>query len=612
MSPLSRLAALVREPAARGAGLLLAAAAVAAVAIGFVLVPPATAERLIIGGGYYYILGVFALAVAYAVRVAAPRRAVWSAWLRRPGWAGLLLLAATAFAVWSDTFRHKVLFDEYVLQGTAWHLHATKEVGTPMRAYEFAGTWLAIDTFLDKRPFFFTFLVSLAHDLTGYRLENVFAVNVALAFACLALVAWLGYQLTGRMGPAFVAVGLLATMPLFGQNATGAGMELHNLAMIAAVAAAGVLYLRAPDANRLALLVLAAVLLAQSRYESVLFVAPVAAIAVLGWVRAGRVLLPWPAVAAPLLLVPYAWHSRIVDTKPVLWQLREGDTARFGWQYLGTNLEGAWNFFFAVSAGQPNSLWLTLLGLAGGAWAAVRLAARWRRPPPERAPLPAAAIAVALVGAGVAANLGLLMFYYWSRFDEPITARFALPATLFLALAAGWLCRVLDAHRLPATRAAALGLAGWMLVFGAPAYARALYTTQNLVMREIEWELEQVRRRPGPVLVITSKATMPYLLHRISAINTPVARGRAEQIAWHLRHGTFREVLVAQVVRPTSANGDAGIEPEDELPPEFRLEPIERKRFGMRWIRLSRLVGIEPPAGTGTAAGRNAPVQVPL
>lgn len=111
-----------------------------------------------------------------------------------------------------------------------------------------------------------------------------------------------------------------------------------------------------------------------------------------------------------------------------------------------------------------------------------------------------------------------------------------------------------------------------------------------------------MRRQPGPVLVITSKATMPYLLHRISAINTPVARARGAQIAWHLRAGTFREVLVAQILRPTSAQGDAGVDPEDELPPEFKLQPIDRKRFGMRWIRISRVTAVEvepAPANAG-------------
>ena len=589
----ARFLLLFRGAPDRHRALLFSACGLLAIATGFVLVPPPVAEKLIVAGGYYYMLGVFAAFVLFAGRVATARREVWSGWWRRPGWVVLALVAATLFTVWSDTFQHKVLFDEYVLQGTAWHMHLTKEIGTPVRAYDIEGTWLAIDAFLDKRPYFFTFLISLVHDLSGFRLENTYALNVALACVCLASVYWLVRVLTGRRGPALLAMGLLATLPLVGQNATGASMELHNLTMIAVVMVAGVLYARAPDGDRLALLVLATVLLAQSRYESVLFVAPVAVIIVIGWWRGGRALLPWPAILAPLLLVPYAWHSRIVDTKPVLWQLREGDTGRFGWQYLAGNLDGARNFFFAISPGQPNSLWLTLLGLAGLAWAGVRLIARLRRARVAPAAFSPAMPVVMLVGAGIASNLGMLMFYYWSRFDEPITARFALPTCLLLSLLAGWLVHSLDARRLPATRVAFLGLGVWLLVFGAPAYARRLYTSQNLVAQEIEWELAQALRQPGPVLMITTRATMPYLLHRVSAVNTPVARTRTTQIAWHLREGTFRTVLVSQVLRPTTAEGDAGIDRDDVLPPEFKLEPLERKRFGMRWIRISRLVAVE-------------------
>ena len=152
---------------------LFGAAGVASLLIGFVVVSPAAAEQLITHGGYYYILALFAAFLIYSVRVVEPRRDKINRWLRRPGWMGVAILAGTAFALLSDSFAHKVLFDEYVLQGTAWHMHATKEVGTPIRAYEFAGTWLTVDQFLDKRPYFFTFLLSLLHDLTGFRVQNV-------------------------------------------------------------------------------------------------------------------------------------------------------------------------------------------------------------------------------------------------------------------------------------------------------------------------------------------------------------------------------------------------------------------------------------------------------
>jgi hypothetical protein len=596
---MTRWSTLLSERSVRPALVLFAGCAIAAVVVGFKLVAPAQAERLIVHGGYFYILGVFALWLYFSSRVLATRREIWTGWLRRPGLVGLVLVAAAGFALWSDIFAHKVLFDEYVLQGTAWHMHLTKEVGTPLRAYDFAGTWLVIDTFLDKRPYFFSFLIALLHDLTGYRLENVFVLNAALTLATLAAVYWLVRTLTGRIAPALLSIGLLATLPLFGQNATGASMELLNVAMIVGVMVAATLYLRAPDPDRLSCLVLATILLAQTRYESVLFVAPSAAVIVLGWWRAGRIILPWTAVIAPLLLVPYAWHDRFVGSKPILWQLREGEASRFAWHYAPGNLEGAWNFFSSASPGQPNSLWLVFLGATGLGWALVRLLRRWRPAPAGRPVLPAVIPVTAVYALTIAANLGLLMFYYWSRLDEPIATRFALPFCLVLALTAGWFVHWLDRHRLPATRVAAAGLAVWLLVFAAPAYAHRFYTTQNMVMHETLWEVEQARARQRGVLWITAKATMPFLLERIPAVNTTIASVRAPQIAWHLREGTFRDVFVAQVMRPTSAQGDLIVDPDEVLPPSFQLETVAQKRFGGRWIRISRLTGIDlPPNGS--------------
>lgn len=588
-----RWSTLLREPADRRALGLFLAIAVAAVLVGFKLVAPPQAERLIVRGGYFYILVVFALWLYFSGRVLAARREVWIAWLRRPGYVGGFLLVAAGFALWSDEFAHKVLFDEYVLQGTAWHMHLTKEIGAPLRAYDFAGTWVVIDTFLDKRPYFFTFLVSLLHDLAGYRIENVFVLNAGVTAVTLGATYWLARAFTGRAAPALLSVALLATLPLFGQNASGASMELLNLAMIAGVMVTATLYLRAPDADRLCLLVLTTVLLAQTRYESVLFVLPVAAIVLLGWGRAGRLILPWPVVVAPLLLVPYAWHDRFVGSKPILWQLREGETSRFALRYLKGNLEGAWNFFSSLAPNQPNSLWLALVGAAGLGWAVVRLLRRWRIAPPGRPVLPAVIPVTALIALTVALNLGLLMFYYWSRLDEPIATRFALPFCLMLALGAGWWVDWLDRRRLPALPIAAAGLAVWLAVFAAPAYAKRLYTTQNLVMHETDWEVGQARASAGPVLWITAKATMPFLLERIPALNTTVAAVRAPQIAWHLREGTFRHVFVAQVLRPTTAQGDLIVDPNEVLPPAFRLETVAEKRFGARWIRISRLTGID-------------------
>jgi hypothetical protein len=59
-----------------------------------------------------------------------------------------------------------------------------------------------------------------------------------------------------------------------------------------------------------------------------------------------------------------------------------------------------------------------------------------------------------------------------------------------------------------------------------------------------------------------------------------------------------------QILRPTSENGDAIIDPDCVLPENFRLSTITEKRFSDRWIRISRLeeiIGVdagsvEPPS----------------
>jgi hypothetical protein len=589
------LFSLFNDPAARARLLLLALAAVLALVLGFVVFTPLQVKAWIVGGAYYYILGVFGFFVFYAARIVQSRWNVVVGWVRRPGLAGLVLLAATLFTLLADPFGHKILFDEYVLEATAQHMHATKEYGAPVRAYEIEGTWLTIDAFVDKRPYFFVFLVSLVHDLTGFRGANIFVVNVALTPIFFALAYWFARELAGR-GPALLSLGLLATLPLLAQNASGAGMELHNLTLILVECVLATLYLRAPDRDRLAALALGAVLLAQSRYESVIFVVPVAIVVLAGWLRAGRVLLPWPVIVAPMLLIPYAWHNRVLAATPVLWQLKAGQTARFGLGYGRENLEGAWAFFFNRTPALANSFYLSLLGALGILWAAVGVVRWWRNP--ARPALAPGVLVLLVFGGTIAANLALLMFYYWSALDAVIASRFALPMCLLLALLAARLVGGLGRWQLWGLRVAGIGLLAWLFIGTLPVIAKRSYTDENLLMREVEWEHDILTRHRGPILFLSNKSTIPFVLWRIPTILTTVGAKRGPQIAYHLLQGTFKEVIVAQALRPISSEGDRGVDPEDDLPPNFHLETLAEKRFGGRWARLSRLIAVdpEPPA----------------
>ena len=604
-----RLAELFRGADASTRGLLLALSGAVAIYVGYVAIPPIPAGHLIISWGYYYILGVFSAFLFYARRLLVSRAAVWRQWLRRPGAAGLAIAGGALFAVWSDTFQHKILYDEFVIQGTAYEMHLTKLVSTIVRAYKVSGTWLPIDPFLDKRPYFFPFLLSLVHDLAGYRVENMFALNVACAVSFLGFLYWFARQLAGR-DPAILAVALMALMPLFGQNATGAGMDLHNLSMIALVACLGVLYLRVPSGDRLSLFVLGAVLLTMSRYESVIYVGPVAVVVLLGWLRAGRAILPWPAIAAPMLLVPLAWHLRVFAATPVFFQLQAGQTSAFGWSNIAGNFEGDVAFLFNTGPALANSWYLSAIGVAGLAWLAYG-AWGWlrRRPRPE---LQAPAVVGIAFGAGVAAHFVVLLFYWWAKFNDLMAARFALPMCLAFAVLAAALVRGLAAKGIPALRIAWAGLGVWLLTGGLPAINLGAYTDTNLGMQELDWERGIIESRPGPVLVVSNKSTIPFILWRIEAILNPVAATKGADISYHMSQGTFTDVIVTQAIRPSSAEGAMGVDPEDLLPPNFHLQVIAEKRFGGRLDRVSSIVSIDPEPEKAKKPDQREPDPTPL
>lgn len=559
--------------------------AVVAVYFGFIAHDVGESRALVQRWGYYSIALTFGWTVLALGRIAPDWWRLGPPLARREALGvGATILALTLLAVLTVPYSYKVLYDEFVLQNTALNLHQLREVGTTVRGYEIEGAFTAMGSYLDKRPFFFAFLVSLLHDLTGFREGNAFALNTALLPVILALVFALARRLMPPR-PAWAAVVAFGAFSLLAHNATGAGMELLNLALLLLVVLLAVFYLQAPDEPRLAALVLAAVLLAQTRYESSLYVAPAALVILEGWRRAGRIILPAAGVLAPALLIPYALHNTYLSGTPLLWELREGVESRFGLEFLAANLERAAAFFFDFSGLIMNSWWLGVAGLPAFAWVLWRLLRGLRG---WRTASPADAAAVVFATA-VTANLGLLMFYYWGALDDPIVSRLSLPFCTALALALGW-----TAARVPERwreRAVLFVVGGALLSYLTSGLrSNAHHWEQNLLMREIAWEVQALDALPpANRLVVSNKSPLIWLGREQPAISTGRARWRAEGIKFHLDHHTFQEVLVLQTLRPVGADGGYQLDPADRLPAHYVLEPVTERRFGTRLARISRV-----------------------
>jgi hypothetical protein len=568
---------------------LFGTAAVAAAFFGFVCFPVDTSRNIIRFGGYYAMLATFTLwlvALWRAFRFRENARPVPKGELAVAGGAIALL---TVIALTHESFRSKILYDEYVLQATAYNLHFFRENAAIVRGYELGGVFMPIDSYVDKRPIFFPFLISLVHDLAGFRPANAFGLNAGVFALTLSLVYWIGRQLNGWRG-GLLGVVLLGSLPLFAQNATSAGMELLNFCMVVVAIILSAAWLHRPDEARLSAFVLGVVLLAQSRYESAFYVLPAAIAIVWGWWRARRIVLSWMAILAPLLLVPVALQQKVLSNTPVMWELRGNQTSRFSLDYLAGNLQGAWNFFFAEGQALANSRALSAAGMIALVVVAGLIFAR-RRAWREWSPV---SVSLLLFGGGIVAITTLMMFYYWASFNDPMASRFALPLYLLLVfgvvVVAAWADR-----KIPASKVALVAITAFTLAVSAPKQSYHFYS--HLGNDEIAWEQRVVEaRQPGARLILCNKSTLPWMVATTPAILIERARAVADRLAEHLHLPDFKEILVTQSMRPSSADGQYQLVPEEALPDWIHLELLAERRFGTKLARVSRIVSIDLPA----------------
>jgi hypothetical protein len=134
------------------------------------------------------------------------------------------------------------------------------------------------------------------------------------------------------------------------------------------------------------------------------------------------------------------------------------------------------------------------------------------------------------------------------------------------------------------------------VVAGTSRFALPLYSHTGI--DEIEWEKRFVAARPpGERLIITNKSTLPWLLLKTPSILVGRARLVADRVQYYLQEEPLREIIVMQSFRPTTADGDYQMSPDDQLPKGFELEFLTERRFGSKITRISRLVAVALPPG---------------
>lgn len=579
---------------------LFALLAALAVELGFFALRGEVAIVFVSRAGYWFVLAAFVLfcralwqTFREDVRALRWRKVDWAS-AAVVGLGGVVLLV-------HETFGFKILMDEIMLLGTSMSMHFDKTVLTPMRGNDIQGAFVILDGMMDKRPLFFPFLLSLLHDLTGYRPENAFVLNGILTFVFLGLVNLVGRLLAGRLA-GWIGVALFAGLPLLGQNCTGGGFELLNLVMILATLLLGARFIQKRDEPALAAFVLAGLLLAQVRYESMLYLVPVVLIVLWVWFTDRRVTLPWPIIVAPLLLVPYPLQHQIFELRSSAWELGgQGKAVEyhtpFSVAYLSDNISHAAAFFFASPKDQPNSLVFSIVGWIALPFFLLLLAKRVKN---LRAESPAFA-ANAFFTLAFAAQFALMMIYFWGKFDDIVIRRLSLPTHLWLALAVlGVLPQFTEVVRRWVLGIALLGL----LVNGIPSMAAHAYDQEYLPARETAWRREFIAEQPRRDYLVIDNDSAMWVAHEITATPVLQATKHADVIALFLKNKTFSDIYVFQRFDIDEKTGKMTLRDGDDLGPAYVLEPVREER--MKYLTLSRLSRVkEIRLGKTVVTGRD-------
>lgn len=521
--------------------------------------------------------------------------------------AGLVGVCGTVLLV-HEVRGFKVLMDEVLLLGTSMNMHFNREALAPLRGNDIQGAYVLMDGAFDKHPLFFPFLLSVVHDLTGYRPGNAFLLNGLLGYVFLGLSALLGRLLAGRSG-AWLSVLLFAGLPLLGQNAVGGGLELLNLVLILATVLLGVRLLSGPSDAALTAFCYAAVLLCQVRYESILVAAPVLVLVLWLWRRERRVVMTWSVAVAPLLLLPLLLQRSGFGGWSVPWDLGPvaGSEALFSLGNFSANLGHALAFFFGPPSDQPNSFLFSALGFAALPFALLLFAKRVRAPGTLETPR---LVAFAFL-AGLLAQAAFLMSYSWGRFDDPVMARLSLPAHLALSfslLLALPEFRGGERPRWFLVCAAALSL----LAVSIPSMATHAYSQQYLPSREIAWKgrfLEEQARKDFLAIDLESAF---WVTQQVPVTTVARARANPALLQFHLRNRSYSAMYVFQQLQVDPAGGKAALDPEEDLGPAYELETVAEERLRALTIsRVSRIVGIRSDKGEQRAETPLAEVPPP-
>ncbi len=512
-------------------------------------------------------------------------RSLWSLL----GWKGLAwVTVAWFFLISREPTEFKVLMDEPMLVFASQGMHYQRSATAPLRSYEIGGVKEYLGGFQDKRPLLFPFLLSLVHDATGYRVENIFWLNKAMVLGLL-FVAWMaGRKLDPKFGGVLMMLWLCG-WPILAQNACGGGFEILNLALVIIVFAAATQFLSRGDDKTEAFLLSSCMLLAHTRYESVLYMLVFAGIWLVNAIMKHRWTLSWFTALSPLLLITILWQRKIVSANGSIWQLRKGNDHPFSTDFIPANSKHALRFLLepnADMAGSPLFGALGLLALMGLGFCLFRAIKKHTEPDFRLK-------ALGWVAGIVFLSFGVLLSYHWGQLDDPLVSRLALPLIGVMGLA-GCASRPLLLPTAQTGRLLIGVMAFWIIGYAMPVMNQHRYSQNNIHATIFRWARQEITAVGCRSPLVISYQQIMWLIYGTQSLSLPEAASRMTQIEFHRGVQTYDVVFVIQSFMDDPATRQKIPLKGNRFVDGVALETLAEKSFyPFNLIRISRVKSID-------------------
>lgn len=559
----------------------------------FMVVPAAEAGELVVRTGYYFVGLNFLLFVYFFARLLVFTGSLRQLQSHLPGL--LLCVVLTLVTHLQEPHRFKVLNDEFALLNMSMAMHHYQKAGLMGQAHRIDGEMEHTEFTAGKRSLFFQYLLSLIHGVSGYRPQNAFVLNLLVTGVFFtALCGVLGLLVRRRL---LVFSGLLtaASIPLLPDIATSGGYDLLNAAMILMFILVGTAYLKSPTPGRQSAFVLTALLLAQVRYESILYLLALAVIVAFVWIRQGDLKLSWISATSPVFLfIPLMLNAHMFANDTLQDAgVRKANQAFMGMEFLWPNLKDAARFFFDPDSSILNSVPVAILGVAGLTFAVWQLTARrGAGQPGDRTVLPVLGCVIA-----VAALCFLIMtLNFWGVLTDPQATRFAMPVYLLGTICGFWLLdRVILGTRAP----------WWVLGVALALNVSTLITVEErrqaaagqINSRYQEWVIAQAGNNSSGSRLNACDGTLGLVAWGHAALPIEVVNLLAEDMAALSEAGLYDSFIAFELLHRDATTGNLALTPttsgldRDRYRYEIVAEKPLPKGFVARAYRITGWIG---------------------